>query len=247
MNPIQHPAPDEIKSILEDATRYALNYRESLPNFMCEQTTNRSYTLYGAKQWKHKDKFTELLTYFDHEESRIMLELEENGATSHDNTKNTRGAMSAGEFGVTLSGLFRPASKADFQWKETDQLGDGTVQVFDYRVARENSTFNLRASPKDVVTVGYHGQVFIDSATRAVRRITQFVDEAPEKYPIHAVSVSVDYDYIVINNHDYLLPVGAQVIISRLGHQEVDLNEIEYRNFRRFGSNMKILDFTPVK
>ena len=247
INPIQRPSPDEIKSILEEATRYAMNYRDSLPNFMCEQTTNRSYTLYGAKQWKHKDKFTELLTYFDHEENRIMLELEENGATSHDNTKNTRGAMSAGEFGVALSGLFRPASKADFQWKETDQLGDGMVQVFDYRVARENSTFNLRASPKDVITVGYHGQVFIDSATRAVRRITQMVDEVPAKYPILAVSVSVDYDYIVINNHDYMLPVGAQVIIGRLGHQEVDLNEIEYRNFRRFGSNMKILDYAPVK
>jgi len=247
VNPIQRPSPDEIKSILADATKYAMNYRESLPNFMCEQTTNRSYSLYGAKQWKHKDKFTELLTYFDHEENRIILELEQNGATSHDNTKNTRGAISAGEFGITLSGLFRPTSKADFQWKETDQLGDGTVQVFDYRVARDNSTFNLRSSPKDVITVGYHGQVFIDSATRSVRRITQAVDDVPAKYPIQAASVSVDYDYVVINNHDYMLPVGAQVIIRRMGQQEMDLNEIEYRNFRRFGSTMKILDFSPVK
>jgi len=247
VNPIQRPSPDEIKSILADATKYAMNYRELLPNFMCEQTTNRSYSLYGAKQWSHKDKFTELLTYFDHEENRIMLEIEQNGATSHDNTKNTRGAISAGEFGITLSGLFRPTSKADFQWKETDQLGDGTVQVFDYRVARDNSTFNLRSSPKDVITVGYHGQVFIDSATRSVRRITQAVDDVPAKYPIQAASVSVDYDYVVINNHDYMLPVGAQVIIRRMGQQEMDLNEIEYRNFRRFGSTMKILDFSPVK
>jgi hypothetical protein len=221
-------------------------YRESLPNFMCEQTTNRSYTLYGAKQWKHKDKFTELLTYFDHEENRIMLELEENGATSHDNTKNIRGAISVGEFGVTLSGLFKPASKADFQWKETDQLGDSTVQVFDYRVARENSTFNLRAGPVDVITVGYHGQVFIDSATRTVRRIAQVLDDVPKTYPIRAVSVTVDYDYVVINNHDYLLPVGAQVIL-RKGRNETDLNEIEFSNFRRYGSNVRILDFSPVE
>ena len=244
--PIQRPAPDELKSILADATKYAMAYRESLPNFMCEQTTNRSYTLYGAKQWKHKDKFTELLTYFDHEENRIMLELEENGATSHDNTKNIRGAISVGEFGVTLSGLFKPASKADFQWKETDQLGDSTVQVFDYRVARENSTFNLRAGPVDVITVGYHGQVFIDSATRTVRRIAQVLDDVPKTYPIRAVSVTVDYDYVVINNHDYLLPVGAQVIL-RKGRNETDLNEIEFSNFRRYGSNVRILDFSPVE
>jgi len=38
-----------------------------------------------------------------------------------------------------------------------------------------------------------------------------------------------------------MLPVGAQVILRR-GHKETDLNEIEFRNFRRFGSNVTILD-----
>jgi microsomal dipeptidase-like Zn-dependent dipeptidase len=175
-----------------------------------------------------------------------MLEHELNGSTSRDYTGDTRGMISAGEFGVALSGLFRPASKADFHWKEAGVLGDGTVQVFDYRVAPENSTFNLRASPKDVVTVGYHGQVFIDTATRTVRRISQVIDQVPEKFPIRAVSVSLDYDYVVINNHDYMLPVGAQVMI-RKGRRETDLNEIQYRNFRRFGSSVRILDFAPVE
>ena len=48
-------------------------------------------------------------------------------------------------------------------------------------------------------------------------------------------------EIVAINNHDYMLPVGAQVILRR-GHKETDLNEIEFRNFRRFGSNVKILD-----
>jgi len=125
-------------------------------------------------------------------------------------------------------------------------LGDGTVQVFDYRVPAENSTFNLRASSNDVITVGYHGQVFIDTTTRMVRRITQVADNLPVKYLIREASVSVDYDYVVINNHDYMLPIGAQVIL-RKGRQELDLNEIEFRNFHRFGSTMKILDTLPVE
>ena len=247
-NPTQRPSPDELKSIIADATQYAMNYRASLPNFMCEQVTNRSvYTVNtnGTKQWKHRDKFIELLTYFNHEENRIMLELELNGSTSHDDTDFKGGVMSAGEFGVAFSGLFSPSSKADFQWKETGVLGDGTVQVFDYRVLRENSTITLRVSSNDVVTVGYHGQVFIDSSTRMVRRITQILDDVPKKYPIQAASVSVDYDYVVINNHDYMLPVGAQVM-TRKGRWQTDLNEIEYRNFHRFGSTVKILDYSPV-
>ena len=240
-NPIQAPRPEELQAILADARQFAIDYRSSLPNFICTQITNRSVDPSGYIQWNHVDKLTERLTYFNHEENRTRLEVETYGRKSHDATDNPRGMLSAGEFGVALSGLFRPASKADFTWKKTGVLGDETVQVFDYRVARENSTFNLRAGSNEVITVGYHGQVFIDSATRRVRRITQVADDVPKKWPIHATSISVDYDYVMINKHDYLLPVGAEIMLRR-GQSETYLNEIEFRNFRRFGSNVRILD-----
>jgi VWFA-related protein len=247
-NPIPRPSVEEINSILADTTKYALTYRNSLPNFICEQITDRYiYRVNpgGTGQWNHKDKFTEQLTYFDHEENRNLLELEQSGSTSSQDAETIRGATSAGEFGYTLSGLFSPSSKADLKWKETGVLGDGTVQVFDYRVAPENSTFNLRASSTDVVSVGFHGQVYIDTVTRMVRRITLVTDNAPPKFPIQEALVSVDYDFVVINNHDYMLPIGAQVIL-RKGRTELDRNEIEFRNFRRFSSNMRILKSTPV-
>jgi len=47
----------------------------------------------------------------------------------------------------------------------------------------------------------------------------------------------------VINNHDYMLPFGAQ-IITRIGPRELQMNEIAYRNFRRFSSTSKII-FDP--
>jgi hypothetical protein len=192
--------------------------------------------LSGSMNWKYKDRLTERLTYLDHNESRTLLEAKANG-----NKSDAYGMTSAGEFGFALSGLFRPESKADFEWKKAGMLGDEKVQVFDYRVARENSIFSLRVGTAQVVTVGYHGQVFIDSATRNVRRITEVADDVPANYPIHGASVSVDYDYVMINKHDYLLPVGAEIMLRR-GRRETDLNEIEFRDFRRFGSNMRILD-----
>jgi VWFA-related protein len=243
--PIQAPRPEEIQAILADARQFAMEYKSLLPNFVCTQITNRSVDLTGSMEWKHKDKLTERLTYVNHEENRILLEVDTNGIKSHTGTEGTRGLLSAGEFGVVLSGLFRPESKTDFTWKKTGVLGDETVQEFDYRVARENSTLNLRISANDVVTVGYHGQVFIESVTRRVRRVTQVADDVPKTIPIHATSVSVDYDYIVINKHDYLLPVGAEILL-RKGRRETDLNEIEFRNFRRFGSNVRILDPTST-
>jgi VWFA-related protein len=243
-NPIERPSVEEINSILADATKYALTYRDSLPNFMCEQMTDRyiyRVNLAGTGQWNHKDKFTERLTYFEHEENRILLELEQNGSTSSHDTENTSGAISDGEFSFTLSGVFRPSAKADFQWKETGVLGDGTVQVFDYRVAPEHSTFYLRARSNDVITIGYHGQVYIDTVTRMVRRITKAADNVPPKYPIQAALVSVDYDFVVLNDHDYMLPISAQVLLKK-GRKELDRNEIEFRNFRRFGSNMRVVN-----
>ena len=56
----------------------------------------------------------------------------------------------------------------------------------------------------------------------------------------------VDYDYIAINGHDYLLPVSAEMRLAIGKHQAV-LNTIEFRNYRRFGSNMRMLGFTPVE
>ena len=245
-HPIQKPSPEELKSILADATAYAMEYRNSLTNLMCEQVTNRSVNQKGTSQWNHKDKFTELLSYVNHDEDRIMLELELNGSKSHEYTGDTRGVLTVGEFGAAISGLFRPSSMADFQWKETGALGEGTVQVFDYRVELKNSSFHLRMIPTDVVSAGYHGQVFIDSTTRAVRRLTQVVDDVPKKFPFRAASVSVDYDYVLINKHDYLLPVGAQIILKK-GSGETDMNDIEFRNFHRFGSTMKILNYSPLE
>lgn len=241
-NPIERPSEGELTLMIADARQYAMNYRDSLPNFMCQQVTDRSVSSDGAKTWQHEDKITGLLTYIDHTEDWSFLETEQDGHKRHSNdgTESQRGISSAGIFGAVISGLFRPASKAEIAWKETGVLGDGTVQVFSYRVAQENSNLNLRVSSIDVITVGYHGQVYIDSKSHSVRRITEIADGVPKKYPIHATLVSADYDYVSIGGNDYLMPVGAQVILKK-GRHETDLNVIGFRDFHRFGSTSKIV------
>ena len=244
-NPIQRPSPERLNALLADATGNAIEYSNSLPNFMCLQVTSRSVDPHGTGTWKRKDKFSELLTYLAHEENRTFLQLQQNGLKTDTDKRDDDGALSFGEFGGVLEGVFKPSSKTDFQWKETGVLAGGTVQVFDYKVERKNSTFYLRDETGGrLLTVGFHGKVFIDSTTSAVRRITIATDEIPRDFRIHAVSVDVDYDYVAINSHDYLMPIGAQVILNQ-GGREIDMNEIEFRNFRRFGSHTRILNYSP--
>jgi hypothetical protein len=94
--------------------------------------------------------------------------------------------------------------------------------------------------------VSFHGKAFIDTATRSVRRITLVADDLPKDFPTHATAITVDYDYVVINSHDYLMPISAEVSLLE-GRHEAVLNTIEFRDYRRFGSNVKILNFRTLE
>ena len=236
--PSPRPAESDLRSILADATERALAYRASLPNFICIEVTNRKVDSNGMGEWMHKDTIAELLTYQDDLETRKTLELD--GKKSDEDRDDLFGMLSIGEFGGVLQTVFQPSSKASFQWEKTGILKDDTVQVFDYQVARKNSTFYIKVSALGMYAIDFHGQLFIDSAIRSVRRITLVADNVPQKLKVRAPSFSVDYDYVVINNHDYLMPIGAKVAIGQ-NHRNASLNEIEFRNYRRFGSTVKIV------
>ena len=87
--------------------------------------------------------------------------------------------------------------------------------------------------------------MFVDGATRSVRRITLIADDLPAKFSTHSSSMSVDHGYVSINDHDYLLPVSAEMRLTKGRHTAV-LNLIEFRNYRRFGSNFRMLNYNPM-
>lgn len=238
------PLPkDEALLLFQDAGKRAVDYTDSLPNFMCLEITNRSVDPSGTGRWKAQDNIVEMLRYRDKHETRTTLEV--NGKASSTDHAGMKGALSEGEFGGVLRLVFGEKSKAVFDWKETDELNSGTVQVFNYTVDKPNSEFGVVGTDGREIIVGFHGQVFIDSATRSVRRVTLQADDLPANFSTHLSRIGVDYDYVAINGHDYLLPVSAEMRLLIGRHQAV-LNTIEFRNYRRFGSNMRILDYTPV-
>ena len=64
-------------------------------------------------------------------------------------------------------------------------------------------------------------------------------DDLPKTFFIQAASVSVDYDYVAINGHDFLLPVSAQIGLRQRDRNAM-LNEIQFRDYRHFASTAKI-------
>jgi VWFA-related protein len=231
------PTADELQTIIGEARSRALGYSAALPNFICVEVTDRSVDAAGTGKWRRRDTIAELLRYHDNAETRTMLEI--NGKRTTTERAGLKGPLSLGEFGGVLDAVFRPSSKADFQWKETDALAGGTVQVLSYHVAPENSTWGLAGEANWKVDPAFHGLVYIDTATKGVRRITLEADDLPRDFLIHSASIVVDYDYIAIGTHDYLMPVRGTVSM-REGKREAVLNEMEFRNYRRYGSKVSI-------
>jgi hypothetical protein len=239
-------SPQDASLLIEDARERAVGYSESLPNFMCLEVTNRSVDPGGVGDWKLKDTIVSLMRFRDKHETRTTLEV--NGQSSTVNYAAMKGALSVGEFGGVLKAVFQKKAQATFKWKETDELKGGTVQVFDYTVDKAHSGFGVVGTNGREVIAGFHGKVFVDSATRSVRRITLIADlpaDVPRDFGTRASSLSVDYDYVAINAHDYLMPVSAEMRLVK-GRHSAALNTIEFRNYKRFGSNMRIVDFKAV-
>ena len=237
---VSAPSADELAAIIEGARKRALDYGKSLPNFICIEFTNRSVDLAGSGNWKYRDSLAELLTYKDNQESRSTLEVNGKRSSLTRAEMNSTWPMSSGEFGALLNLVFAPPSKTHFEWKEAAAVGDGsgTLQVLSFRVSSENATIAL-SQGNESVGVGFHGLVYIDGATSGIRRVTLEADGLPRTFPMHAASMTVDYDFVAISGRDYLMPVRSTVMLHR-NRRQVELNEISFRNYRRFASRTRI-------
>lgn len=235
------PSADELEAIVSGARKRALEYSKSLPNFICVEITSRSVDQAGNGKWKHRDSIGELLTYHDGQESRSTLEVNGKRSSLTRAEMNSTWPMSVGEFGALLNLVFAPTSKTKFEWKEAGTLGDGsgTLQVLSYRVAHENATIALNEGNNSSIGVGFHGLVYIDATTSGIRRITVEADDLPRSFSMHAAAMTVDYDYVAISGRDYLMPVSSTVSLQR-HRKQIELNEIAFRNYRRFASRAKI-------
>jgi len=235
------PSAEQMDTIVAGARKRALDYAKALPNFICAEVTNRSVDQSGKGNWKHRDSIVELLTYHDGHQTLQTLEVDGKRSSLKRADMNSQWPISVGEFGALLNLVFDPASKTQFEWKEAGTLGDGTgaLQILTYRVARENATIDLNEGGNHTIGVGFHGLVYIDAATSGVRRITLEADDLPRDFSMHAVAMTVDYDYVAISGRDYLLPVHSTVTLQR-HRRQIEMNEIAFRNYRRFASRAKI-------
>ena len=236
------PTQSYLDAMLDRARERVLAFTNSLMNFRCTELTDRFVDARGDGKWIHRDTITEALEYEDHEEHRSTVSRVEHSGDDHE--RGLINARMAGEFGPALKIIFATSSHTEFQWKETDTYNGGTVQVFSYRVDPKSAAYTLRLSGTDLAMVGQHGLLYIDDATRDVRRVTNIADGIPHDFAIRASAVAIDYDYVSINNHDYFVPIHEEFRLKFGTHTGV-LQLIQFKEYRRFASQIKVISDAP--
>jgi hypothetical protein len=241
----QAPSPDAEtqKKILADATDFAFHHEQSLPDFLCLQTTRRfqdfpSRDVPGHEEWRPVDIIVERLAYVEHHEDYKVIEI--NGVASGIDHSKLGGASSSGEFGSVMKGIFAPETAATFNWQTWFTLRGRPMHVYAYHVSVARSDYHVIVPQlsKDLVTA-YHGLIFIDDHRHFIHRITLHADGIPPGFPLQDVSLMLDYEYTRIGDADYLLPLNFE-LRSREGEIQIK-NDVNYTEYRKFtaDSNLK--------
>jgi hypothetical protein len=238
------PPPDseEQAKIIDQTREYALNYTKQLPNFICVQVTRRDFDPTGTgNNWYHSDTITARLSYNGVENYEVILH--NNQPVTNANMRQFGGTTSEGEFASMLDQIFEPESHTDFSWDHWGKLRGHKAYVFAYDVQQQFSHYRVEADDKLSIEPAYRGLVYIDADSKMVVKIVMTPYDMPATFPIRDINTSLDYDLETIGDAQYMLPLKSVLTSKR--DRQMTKNDIEFRLYRKFGTESTIKFETP--
>ncbi|MEN6602388.1 MAG: hypothetical protein ABFD86_08210 [Bryobacteraceae bacterium] len=236
------PSNEEQARILNAVRTYAADYTKRLPDFICTQVTRRYMNETKHASWNQRPQvIVARLSFFGQREDYKVISV--NGKPSALEMDELGGAISRGEFGTQLKMLFAPSCRAGFAWKRWTKLRNRRMHVYSYGIQRANSQWHIKYDERNGAAAGYKGLIYIDSDTEMLAKVTAETDDIPPKIPILKAWTELDYDFAKIGGNEYLLPLRSQTRM-RTAMQEWQI-EMEYRDYRKFGSESTISFDTP--
>ena len=252
--PIPPPTSEEQAAIIDDVRNYALNYSDTLPDFICTQVTRRfgaptPGTKYGgpvdgSPRWQAIDTLQIRLSYFEKKEQYKVVLM--NNAIVNQDYDKVGGSRAFGEFGSMMREIFEPSTEARFEWDHWGLLRGKRVMAFNYHVRLDRSHFQIGVEEGKLhITTAYHGLIEVEPDTHAVVRIVQEAENIPADFPMKETSDVLDYDYQELSGHTFLLPLKSQVIMKTMdGISKLDE---EFRLYRKYSADSEIkFDADPV-
>jgi hypothetical protein len=246
------PNSEQQAEIINDVREYALSYSKGLPNFLSTQVVRRyqaaapgsryASRISNEPSWQQMDTLTLRLSYFEQKEDYKLIMV--NSAPTTQDYKKLGGATSTGEFGSLLRDIFEPYTQARFEWGGWATLHGQLVMAFHYSVEQSRSQWGIDYEHTNHIVPAYSGRVLIDKDTHVVLRVTLNADDIPPTFPVKEATTILDYDYVDLSGHQFLLPLKSETLMSADGI--LSRNVTEFRLYRKYSTESEIkYDITP--
>jgi hypothetical protein len=224
-------------NLIERAREISDQFTEGLPNFICDQITTRYQSETYKPDWRYKDRVQLELVWVNGKEDYRNIRM--NGKPVKKGSPEDSGTWSTGEFGTVLADIMSPASNARFVPRGASTAVGMEARVYDYRVEQPNSHWQIRIGR--AVYPAYKGALWIDPKTARVLRIEMNTRQLPSDYEVDTVEVTLDYGWVNISGQRYLLPSKSQNLTCQRGTFYCTMNEIEFKNYRKFNVESQVL------
>jgi hypothetical protein len=239
------PGAASADPVIDAARQKTISFDETLPDYIVKQFTTRYATdpkSRSREAWKQLDLVTADVVY-DHGRESYANVLD-NGKRAKDIQQT--GAWSQGEFASVLKTLLSPASEARFSNKQPVTIVNRPAYRYDYVVDQPHSNWLIQANGESY-RPSYSGGIWIDKETCRVLRIEMAARDMPREFPLDTVKSSVDYDFVAIEDHRFLLPVGSEAVSCIRGTSECTRNVIGFRGYKKYGADTSITFEGPAK
>jgi hypothetical protein len=239
--------PNSGDAVLDKAREAALTFSESLPNYVVKQFTTRYQSeaaRRGETSWHALDTISaDVVSEGGKDKYKNILV---NGKPPKEAVEKS-GSWSTGEFSSVLLDVLSPATDADFHNKRSSSIANHAAWRYDFTVDQANSHWHVY-SAADSYKPEYTGTIWIDKENSRVLRIELSARNMPKAFPLDTVESAVDYDYVLIGERKFLLPVHSEALSCGRGTSFCSRNVIDFRNYKKFGADTSVtFEPTPDK
>jgi hypothetical protein len=240
----QSPAAPPPPAVLDAARTYALEYSQTLPDFICDEVVRRYREGMDPGTWALADTLTVRLSYYGHREDYKLLKV--NNKAADRSYEAMGGTISEGEFGSLLRQVFEPDPSTEIRFTQWDSIGATRVAVFSYRMTPEHARYAINFvlnEQRYSALAGRRGLVFVDPSTGQILRITSAADSLPDDFPVQTVTSTMDYESTTIGDRTFLLPRLADVQLKAATY--LTRNQLEFQAYHKFNADVDV-SFDPA-
>ncbi len=246
----KRPGAGEAAALIKRTRENTLAAVDEMPDFVVKQRIRRSIAYAGTNNFQGLDRLIVSVSYRadGREEYRLLSQngVDKTDSRARSNYSEVGGTSSTGEFVTVLATIFKPESNTDFTFFDTGFLRGRNALVYEFWIDREDAKQQITSYGyiADSTISGMKGKIWIDRADARVLRIDSYATQIPADFPVTAARRMIDYDWVKINELNYLLPSSSDVrLTAREGQRSFESrNFIEFKDYQKYGTEVLILD-----